>query len=558
MLGTATKMAPRSHPEERALQLLVQWNAGSSWWSSLSALLASYKLPALRNSIYFRDSNLSRSQLAGRSLTASFLMHCALIMLVVYLPQALPAKALAFNSSPSPHEKIYYRVPLLDASQTLPRIAPAGPGARPGTGSKPNQLPALGSTAAHSNLTVVSKPAVPDNTRQTIYQRSSPPDLRIPVEVKLPNMVLGNPMEAPKAPLQTDPNSAKPTQVNRQLAPEAAPSVTSEAPKTSLVTYLDPSASQPRLAIPLAGAAKPTLKTGNGGSSGAANGGIAAPGDGNDLLVVGVDPGPAGSVVALGPGNRWGEFSISPAGGQPGSPGGSTGGVVGGGTGGTGSGGDGSTGVGPGGSGGGGGASGKSGAISISGNGGSGSSGALVSAPLTSMVYPVPAAVLPKVRKSGLVVSAGPIGGGGLAVYRALTCGKIYTVFLPMPGKNWTMQYCQKADPAAPKSNPDNRSTVIHLESALIPPDADPDSRFDFQRLPVPIEKGHKIIVLRGSLLADGTVSDLQVYQGLVPAMDEAARLAFSRWKFKPAMRDGKAVAVDILVGISAEPPPVQ
>jgi hypothetical protein len=556
MLGTATKMAPQSHPEERALRLLVQWNAGSGWWSSLRALLASYKPPTMRTSIYFRDSNVARSQLAGRSLTASFLMHCALIMLVVYLPQALPAKALAFNSSPSPHEKIYYRVPLLDASQTLPRIAPAGPGARPGTGSKPNQLPALGSTAAHSNLTVVSKPAVPDNTRQTIYQRSSPPDLRIPVEVKLPNMVLGNPLEAPKAPLQFDPNSAKPTQANRQIAPEAAPTVTSEAPKTPLVTYLDPSSSQPRLAIPLAGAAKPTLKAGNGGPSGAANGGVAAPGDGNDLLVVGVDPGPAGSVVALGPGNRWGEFSISPAGGQPGSPGGSPGGVVGGGTGGTGLGGDGSTGVGPGGGGGGGGASGKSGAISISGSGGSGSSGALASAPLTSMVYPVPAAVLPKFRKSGLVVSAGPIGGGGLAVYRALTCGKIYTVFLPMPGKNWTMQYCQKADPAEPKTNPDSRSTVIHLESALIPPDADPDSRFDFQRLPVPIEKGHKIIVLRGSLLADGAVSDLQVYQGLVPAMDEAARLAFSRWKFKPAMRDGKAVAVDILVGISPEPPP--
>ena len=556
MLGTATKMAPQSHPEERALRLLVQWNAGSGWWSSLRALLASYKPPTLRNSIYFRDSNVSRSQLAGRSLTASFLMHCALIMLIVYLPQALPGQALAFNSSPASHEKIYYRVPLLDASQTLPRIAPAGPGARPGTGSKPNQLPALGSTAAHSNLTVVSKPAVPDNTRQTIYQRSSPPDLRIPVEVKLPNMVLGNPLEAPKAPLQFDPNSAKPTQANRQLAPEAAPSVTSEAPKTPLVTYLDPSSSQPRLAIPLAGAAKPTLKTGNGGPSGAANGGVAAPGDGNDLLVVGVDPGPAGSVVALGPGNRWGEFSISPAGGQPGSPGGSPGGVVGGGTGGAGLGGDGSTGVGPGGGGGGGGASGKSGSISISGSGGSGSSGALASAPLTSMVYPVPAAVLPKVRKSGFVVSAGPIGGGGLAVYRALSCGKIYTVFLPMPGKNWTMQYCQKADPAEPKTNPDNRSTVIHLESALIPPDADPDSRFDFQRLPVPIEKGHKIIVLKGSLLADGTVSDLQVYQGLVPAMDEAARLAFSRWKFKPAMRDGKPVAVDILVGISPEPPP--
>jgi hypothetical protein len=32
--------------------------------------------------------------------------------------------------------------------------------------------------------------------------------------------------------------------------------------------------------------------------------------------------------------------------------------------------------------------------------------------------------------------------------------------------------------------------------------------------------------------------------------MDEAARIAFSRWVFKPAVRDGKPVEVEILVGI--------
>jgi outer membrane biosynthesis protein TonB len=53
----------------------------------------------------------------------------------------------------------------------------------------------------------------------------------------------------------------------------------------------------------------------------------------------------------------------------------------------------------------------------------------------------------------------------------------------------------------------------------------------------------------------DGTVADLKVYQGIVPAMDEAARVAFTRWKFKPAIRDGKNVAVDILVGIPTDAP---
>ena len=554
MLGAATKMAVQSQSPERSLQFLVDWNSGTGWWSSLKAVCTRSKFPVLRTSTYFHSSDVSSAPVARRSITASLLLHCGLILLLIYLPQALPARALAFDSPQSHSEKIYYRVPLLDAKQTLPRVAPAGPGARPGIGSKPDQLPALGSTAAQSNLTVVSHPAAPDNNRQTIYQRSSPPDLRIPVELKLPNMVIGDPTPALKSPVKVDPNTARPTQANRQLAPEAAPTVTQETPKTPLVSYLDPSTSQPRLAIPVAGAAKPNVKSGNGGATGAASGGVSAPGDGNDLLVVGVDPGAAGSVVALGPGNRWGEFSISPAGGQPGSPGGTPGGVAGGGSGGPGPGGDGSTGVGPGGGGGGGGNSGTAGAVSIVGNGGSEAHGALPSALIAGMVYPVPAAVLSKLRKNALVVSAGPIGGGGLAVYRALNCGKIYTVFLPMPGKNWAMQYCQKSD-SAQKATAEKRSTVIHMEAPLVPPEPDADSRFDFQRVPVPAEKGSKLIVLKGSLLADGTVADLEIFQGVVPAMDEAAKLAFSRWKFKAPMRDGKPVAVDILVGIPPQLP---
>lgn len=549
---TATRMTFQPKPKEKPLQLLVDWDYGSGWWGSIKALCARTRMPTLRTANYFEGTDVPTSSAAGGSITASLLLHCAFIALLIYLPQALPAKAMAYDSPPVRTEKIYYRVPLLDAKQKLPHIAPAGPGARPGTGQKPEQIPALGSTASQGNLTIVSKPAAPDNTRQTIYQRSSPPDLRIPVEVKLPNMVLGDPSPTLKSPVKVDPNTARPTQTNRQFAAEAAPNVAPET-KSPLVTYLDPSASQPKLAIPVAGAAKPSVKTGNGGATGPANGGVAAPGDGTDLLVVGVDPAPAGSVVALGPGNRWGEFSIAPPGGQPGSPGGSPDGVAGGGSGGHGTSGDGSTGVGPGGGGGGGGNSGASGPVSISGSGGNEAHGALPSALIAAMVYPVPSAILAKLRKNSLVVSAGPIGGGGLGVYRALNCGKIYTVFLPMPGKNWTMQYCQKTDTPATGTPPEKRSTVIHMESPIVPPEADADSRFDFQRVPVSPDKGSKLIVLKGILLADGSVADLQIFQGVVPTMDEAARLAFGKWRFKAPMRDGKPIAVDILVGI----PPV-
>jgi hypothetical protein len=168
------------------------------------------------------------------------------------------------------------------------------------------------------------------------------------------------------------------------------------------------------------------------------------------------------------------------------------------------------------------------------------------------MIFPV-GLLGPRLPKNRMIVSAGPIGGGGLGVYGALPCAKIYTIFLPMNDNSWTMQYCQKsgASPEGPETDP--RSTVIRMEPGLVPPDPDLESRYDFKRVSVPPGKGHKLIVLKGTLREDGTVEALEVYQGIVPEMDEAARLAFSRWKFRPAMRSGKPVALELLVGISPE-----
>ena len=56
----------------------------------------------------------------------------------------------------------------------------------------------------------------------------------------------------------------------------------------------------------------------------------------------------------------------------------------------------------------------------------------------------------------------------------------------------------------------------------------------------MPFEKKNKPIVLKGVITDDGTVADLKVYQGIVAGMDDAARVAFSQWKFKPAMRKAR------------------
>jgi TonB family protein len=111
------------------------------------------------------------------------------------------------------------------------------------------------------------------------------------------------------------------------------------------------------------------------------------------------------------------------------------------------------------------------------------------------------------------------------------------------------MQYCQKNDPAAKRAT-QQPNNVIHLEQGLLPPTI--ETQFDFKRLPIPEEKAHRKIVLKGTLKEDGRVADLQIFQGVLPQMDEAARLALSQWKFKPAMRNGKPISVEILVGIPA------
>jgi hypothetical protein len=177
---------------------------------------------------------------------------------------------------------------------------------------------------------------------------------------------------------------------------------------------------------------------------------------------LGTDPAPPGSAVALPPGNRFGEFSIAPGGTGIGSPGGREGGSLDGGTGGSGSGGNDAVGLGSGKSGGGGGGTGGSGIVSMRGGG---EAKELLGDPdpgvIQKMVFPLPKLAGP--RRSGLVIAAGPVGGGGLGVYGALHCGKIYTILLSTLAKNWTLQYCQTPSPGTGRQ-PGTRTTTTYVQ----------------------------------------------------------------------------------------------
>jgi hypothetical protein len=159
-------------------------------------------------------------------------------------------------------------------------------------------------------------------------------------------------------------------------------------------------------------------------------------------------------------------------------------------------------------------------------------------------VYPV--GKLPRIRRGMLTVTTGPAGGGGLRVYGVLQGGKIYSIYLPMPGKNWVLQYCI-ANPAPSRATP-LRAVAARLDHGLVPPS--PREQFDFRRTPVPADKADELIVLHGTIREDGSIGDLRVLRGVDPVADEAALAAFSQWKFDPALREGKPVLLNILVGV--------
>lgn len=524
------------------------------WRETLVALGSPGEAPstALQTSpLWFQNSGPSPAAAVQRGHLFSGLLHAGAFLAILHFPLSFLFEQPRVTSPIT----IVYDLKTLDLSRSLPALRTSGPGGRPGRGTHPDRPPVRGSTAHNPKLTLASVPRQPDNNRQTIIQPSSPPDLKIPVELRLPNIVIPRMVGAPKRPTEFRlDNRAR--MRSKTTATVPAPEV--NARPTDLAVAPSPVVNPlPRLAV----APAPSVSSLEGEkavrAAGAASGsGLPAAGSAEGLLIIGVDPAPFTGTIELPPGNRYGAFSISPFGGQPGSPGGVPGGDPNGGTGGPGTGGDGSTGVGPGGGGGGGtGQAGSGfGVVGITGPGaGSGSAGieagVLVGTIPENVIFPVKRN-LPRLRGPALTVTTGPIGGGGLRVYGVLRGGKIYTIYLPMPGKNWIFQYCQVSQSPG-RNTVKRRGMVAQLEHSLVPPVV--EEQYDFLRPPVPEDKANEVIILRGVVTEDGKVRDLRVYRGVDPIADQLALLAFNRWRFQPALKAKKPIAIEFLVGVPAQ-----
>lgn len=522
----------------------------TSWFSRLGTLFSRY--PSHLTFIagkYFQDIPLLPRRFAGKQMGVSFVLHACAFLTLPFVMRYLPFQVTqAANFPDRDQQVIYYHLNTPDIRQPA-RMLPPGPGAAPGSGSQPELPPVKGATASQM-LFAVSHPKLPDNNHQTIVQPLSPPDLRIKADLKLPNMLLAKP-QPPKVPLHFNPKEVKPLQQANREVVTIAPNLTQANVPQPLTDQLVATNSQPKLAVPIGAAPAPNMPSSTRGSSTDVGApeiqGNGVPGEG--LLILSSNPGTSSDMVALPPGNRYGDFSIAPGGSGSGAPGGQPDGSPLGGTGGGTTGGNSdATGAGPGTTGGGG--NNSTGSVSIPGSGGE-NSRSLGNLEAEHIVFALPKILGP--RKSTMLVAAGPMGGGGLGIYGALHCGKIYTVFLPAAGKNWTLQYCQTPPPGATPAPQKTYTSVVRMEEAIVPPE--PELRFDFKRTPLPLEKQHKYVILQGRIGEDGKVADLVVHQGLSAEMDAAAKQAFSQWTFKPAIRGGKPISIDVLVGVPSDPP---
>jgi TonB family protein len=95
---------------------------------------------------------------------------------------------------------------------------------------------------------------------------------------------------------------------------------------------------------------------------------------------------------------------------------------------------------------------------------------------------------------------------------------------------------------------PDKNSEVVYevgLGSDVTPPKPiyNPDPKYvDKARR----EKINGVVLVAMTVTAEGRVRDVKVIKGLDPALDKQAIAAIRTWKFEPATKDGKPVAVHL------------
>jgi TonB family protein len=511
-----------------------------------------------------------------RSMASSALYHVFLVVVIYGFSVTWAQRAPLKVHSPFDNSKItYYSV-----SEYLPEID---------AGSAPAKEERKGEPK-YAKQRIISIPPAPDNFRQTII---TPSQIKLPNDVAMPNLVAWTPVPSPvpEAALTQTPSQLKLPQVPvnvvapapdptmaRSRVPQAlahdvvAPAASTEAlrsrnalnvpapdviePPVSAaaaarplgsvnMARLEPTVAAPKLPI----AEQRAAMAGSSGGAQAGNGGSAAvqpapnvAGLGNgkqpmgQLIALGLDPPAVNGPISVPQGSRQGQFAATPEG-NPNAVG--TPDIKGGGGNGLGGSGRGSNG------GGSGSAAGPPG-ISVGPGASQPSSGVVAQGdPAKANVakQPTMMASLDPSRVADLARASRPsssINAPAKIEDRVFGGKRYYSMTLNMPnltsaGGSWIIRFAElnesssKGDVAAPQPT---------LK-------VDPAYPAELMR-----DRVEGTVTLYAVIHKDGTVGEVRVLRGVEERLDENAKVALSRWKFRPATKDGSAVDLEAVVQI--------
>jgi TonB family protein len=504
----------------------------------------------------FSHMLLVQSKMPVRGLAYSVVGHAIVISLLLFV-SALHLGTSTFHMTREMLEQnytlTYYR-----PSDLLPLMSSPKPGPKDPAGERPRVTPSKGSTSYHPTQTTQSAPVKPDNPNQTVVQPKTP-DVVIKKDLKLPNIVVWN-VEEPKTdlvklagktatPLSNMTLPAPQIKVHDSEVKNVDRSLAELNIKTDLIN------TQPKMMVQPG--ASPEWAVGN--ESGKSDELINIPGSPGDaslknLVVLSANPSlPTPGSLRVPAGNRSGAFSISPEGNRTGSPDGMDEGLVGGGV-------HGGGGTGGNGSGAGGGrdiAQIRIPGISVKGGGAQMPSPGAVGSVRPNFSEMV--TIEEPAESYNITIVEGRSGGAGLGVYGVLTGKRNYTVFIPMPGGRWIMQFSEMPDPkenGAPSVSSNRAPSgqlTIGMGEAIAQPrpyrKVDPGRPEDEE-----LAKLRGLTVLFAIIRKDGAIDRVRVVRSLNPALDDRAMEALKKWKFKPALLGNDPIEVQALFGIPFKP----
>lgn len=492
--------------------LAVEWESRrKALGASLRALVARANLPKDSTTGWFRGLEWAAA-LSGRAFVLSALLH--VLFIVAPLPHFLTAPPKALPGTITIEYDLEWTTPL-----TLPSIA--------STQAKKAPKPEPPKVEAFNPQTIVSNPSEPNHPTQTLLADFRAESVR-PRLVRLPNVVI------PPAP---EPE-LKPT-TNLPAAPTLAPAARPASPGEIVLAETKLENLLPRLtASTRAGQTADAPELGAPGVPGEIAKPAGVPGG---LVALSAEPARPAPALEIPQARLRARFAVGPASGAGTEAHGEAGELAG---------------------------------MRLPGVSISGGSGIPVSSP--AIVGPAPPPEPPQ-PKAPVVAQSQPqaeperspesgepqersrelLGSLGPGLRRGAAPRRIYTTYINMPNltsqsSSWLLRFAERETATGALVTTDRRYQGTGgngdnggVAAPVVVKKVDPRYPADARR-----ERVEGVITLYAVIRTDGGVEDVAVVRGVDARLDQAAAEAFARWRFEPAEKSGRAIAVEVLIEI--------